>query len=164
MAAITYRKMHLEDAEMIIQTALEGWEYTYKDIFSPDFIQNYISNSYSLERLQGIAPAVAENRLFFDVAVAEEIIVGFCNIGLKPHPELYRIYLRPAYIGKGIGTTLIQRGEDFLTTHNIVSYQCYVHKDNEQGKKFYIRQGFIHKPLQDTDDEWCMEKILTPRT
>jgi uncharacterized protein with von Willebrand factor type A (vWA) domain len=35
-----------------------------------------------------------------------------------------------------------------------------VHSRNEIGKAFYVRQGFSHRPEQDADDEWYMEKTL----
>jgi hypothetical protein len=40
-------------------------------------------------------------------------------------------------------------------------YSCYVHKGNELGKRFYLRQGFEHRPERDRGDEWYMEKKLS---
>ena len=74
--------------------------------------------------------------------------------------KLYRIYLLPDYIGQGLGRRLLERGETFLLEHGINTYFCFVHKDNEMGKRFYIRSGFQHIPEKDHDDEWNMEKNL----
>jgi len=41
------------------------------------------------------------------------------------------------------------------------SYHYFVHKDNELGKRFYMRRGFRHVPASDRDDEWYMEKTLS---
>jgi hypothetical protein len=38
---------------------------------------------------------------------------------------------------------------------------CFVHKENELGKRSYLRQGFRHLPGSDRDDEWYMEKGLS---
>ncbi|MDW8234901.1 MAG: GNAT family N-acetyltransferase, partial [Roseiflexaceae bacterium] len=75
--------------------------------------------------------------------------------------QLFRIYLLPTYIGRGIGSGLLQRGEAFLRDQGVDSYFCYVHKDNELGKRFYLRQGFVHRAGLDRDDEWYMEKRLS---
>ena len=74
--------------------------------------------------------------------------------------ELFRIYLRPAYIGTGVGSALLAR-EHSLRTRSVPSYYCFVHKDNELGKCFYLRQGFRHLPGSDRDDEWYMEKTIS---
>jgi ribosomal protein S18 acetylase RimI-like enzyme len=37
----------------------------------------------------------------------------------------------------------------------------FVHKDNDLGKRFYLRQGFRHLPGSDRGDEWYMEKALS---
>jgi hypothetical protein len=36
----------------------------------------------------------------------------------------------------------------------------FVHKDNEVGKRFYVRQGFRHVSTQDREDDWYMEKAV----
>jgi GNAT superfamily N-acetyltransferase len=100
-------------------------------------------------------------RMFFDVAVDGDQIIGFCNIGVTSRgAELFRIYLTPEYIGTGIGSTFLERGEQFVRARGFPSYYCYVHKDNELGKRFHTRQGFQHIPRADRDDEWYMEKTL----
>src|SRR5262245_55974228 len=89
-------------------------------------------------------------------------IIGFCNIGLPTRgAQLSRLYLPPTYIGRGIGRRLLERGEAFMRTRRLPSYYCFVHKDNELGKRFYLRHGFRHHLESDQNDEWYMEKQLT---
>jgi ribosomal protein S18 acetylase RimI-like enzyme len=73
---------------------------------------------------------------------------------------LYRIYLLPAYIGQGIGRKLLEHGEKFLMEHGVNTYSCFVHKDNEIGKRFYVSRGFQHITEKDHDDEWYMQKTI----
>ena len=40
------------------------------------------------------------------------------------------------------------------------TYFCFVHQDNELGKRFYLRNSFRHITEKDHDDEWYMEKAL----
>src|SRR5262245_59364337 len=119
MSAIIYRNFQPEDAEMVQQTAREGWEYTYNTIFTEEFIANFINTNYHPEQLRRLAAIAETNTHFFDVALDDDVVIGFCHIGLTPRPQLYRIYLRPAYIGKGIGSAFIQRGEHFLKQQEI---------------------------------------------
>jgi hypothetical protein len=37
---------------------------------------------------------------------------------------------------------------------------CFVHKDNELGAQFYLRNGFEHILKRDQEDEWYMQKSL----
>ena len=100
--------------------------------------------------------------MFFDLALDGDQIVGFCNIGATSRgAELFRIYLRPGYIGTGVGSRLLERGEQFVRAQGLPSYYCFVHRDNELGKRFYFRRGFRHVPALDREDEWYMEKTLS---
>jgi ribosomal protein S18 acetylase RimI-like enzyme len=58
----------------------------------------------------------------------------------------------------GVGSGLLKRGEHFLQIQRVPSYHCFVHKDNELGKRFYLRHGFQHVPGSDRANEWYMEK------
>ena len=99
----------------------------------------------------------------FYVAEYGSNVIGFCNLGIHRRiAELYRIYLLPSYIGQGIGKKLLRRGETFLQEYHIDTYFCFVHKDNELGKQFYLRNGFQHIPKRDQDDEWYMQKTIIP--
>lgn len=42
-------------------------------------------------------------------------------------------------------------------------YFGFVHRHNEVGKAFYLKQGFAHDPAHDREDEWCMiRRLLSP--
>ena len=162
MSSISYRALRTEDAEAVFDAAWEAWRFTYATIFDPVFVDQFVRTNYAPDRLRALVPAVAAQQMFFDVALDGDRIIGFCHIGVTPRgAELFRIYLRPAYIGMGVGSRLLERGEHLLRTQRVSSYHCFVHKDNELGKRFYLRQGFRHVPGSDRDDEWYMEKVLS---
>ena len=107
-------------------------------------------------------PHIQADSMFFYVAEYASKIIGFCNIGIhQQSAELYRIYLLPAFIGQGIGRRLLSLGEAFVMEHDIDSYFCFVHKNNEIGKRFYLNFGFKHISEKDKDDEWFMDKKLS---
>lgn len=158
---VTYRPFTAADAAAVCTVARAAWEVTYADIFTPAFIAGYVGTHYTPERLCELVPLVEDGHMAFDVAVADDAVVGFCNLGLtRVGPELFRIYLLPAQIGRGIGAALLTRSEAFVRSHAFDAYRCYVHKDNLRGRRFYDRQGFQRLPEADHEDEWCMVKRL----
>lgn len=158
---INIRSIVESDAKGIYETALAGWHYTYKDIFPPKFIDNFVERNYAPEVSLRLLPRVEAGDQFFHVAVQETSVVGFCNItNMTEGMELRRIYLRPEFIGQGIGQALLDEGETFIRAKGIDRYFCFVHQDNELGKRFYAKNGFVHQPQHDQDDEWYMKKQI----
>lgn len=159
---VVIRSIRESDAPSIHAVALESWRHTYHTIFDQQLIENFVNNNYALESILSLLPRIQSGAMFFHVAEHESKIIGFCNIGVNEQSaELYRIYLLPTFIGQGIGRRLLDHGEAFVTEHGIDSYFCFVHKDNEIGKRFYLHSGFKHIPEKDKDVEWFMEKGLS---
>ena len=150
------------DAPNIHAVALESWRHTYRTIFDQQFIENFVNKNYAAEAIVSLLPRIQSGSMFFYIAEYGSKIIGFCNIGINnKSAELYRIYLLPAYIGQGVGQKLLELGEAFVIEHGINSYFCFVHKNNEIGKRFYLNSSFKHIPEKDKDEEWCMEKRLS---
>ena len=158
---IVFRSIKETDALKIQAVALEAWQFTYHSIFDQKFIENFVNQNYAPKATISSLTHLQSGRMFFHVAEHESKIIGFCNIGIHEQTAvLYRIYLLPSYIGQGIGQNLLQLGEVFLTKNGISVYHCFVHQNNEIGKRFYLRQGFQHIAENDRDDEWYMEKRI----
>ena len=161
MTEIIYRQLTPADVEGVYAAALEAWRFTYRDIFDSDFIEHFVQVNYASERLLALTPQILAGQTFFQVAVDQAAIVGFCQVGLTDRGgELFRIYLRPTFIGRGIGRTLLAQGEAWVTRHGAPTLHCFVHKDNALGMSFYLRNGFVHTSERDQGDEWSMEKTL----
>jgi len=159
---IRYRRFTAEDAEGVFSAACESWHATYANILPRQFIDGFLATHYGPEKLRTFSRPAAKGDCFFNVAEDDGDIIGFCHIGFRSTgAELYRIYLRPPYLGRGIGAKLLAQGEDWLRAANASVYSCFVHKGNELGKRFYLRQGFAHRPDRDRGDEWYMEKKLS---
>lgn len=158
---IALRPLRAGDAEAVREVAREGWLSAYRRLFDEAYIQAFIERSYPLEHLRSLPVRVDAGRVFFHVAMDDDTIIGFCHVGLGDEgAQLYRIYLRPDHIGRGIGAALLGAAEDWLRERGIGAYHCFVFRDNELGKRFYLRQGFVHRPERDERDEWYMEKEL----
>jgi ribosomal protein S18 acetylase RimI-like enzyme len=159
---VIFRQIRESDAQSIQIVALEAWQYTYHSIFEQQFIENFVNRNYAPEATISLFPRLQSGTMYFYVAEHESKIIGFCNIGINEQTaELYRIYLLPFYIGQGIGQKLLQLGEKFIAENDISIYHCFVHKDNEIGRRFYLQYDFQHIAERDHDDEWYMEKRIT---
>ncbi len=158
---VIVRPLQESDAPKIRAVALEAWQYTYRKIFDQKFIENFVNQNYAEEAIASLFPRIQSGSMFFDVAEYGSRIIGFCNLGINNQSaELYRIYLRPAFIGQGIGQKMLELCEKFVTEHGLNSYFCFVHKDNEIGKRFYLKSGFRHVLEKDREDEWFMENTI----
>jgi ribosomal protein S18 acetylase RimI-like enzyme len=159
--AVTCRSFIAADADTVQAVAREAWRHAYPHLFSPQVIDDYIDKYYAPEQLRALVPELESGRQFFQVAVDGEQVIGFCHLGLTDRgAQLFRIYLRPAYVRQGIGRRLLELGEAFLRARGVERYFCYVNKGNLVGQRFYDRQGFRHLAEEDLVDSYCMEKIL----
>jgi ribosomal protein S18 acetylase RimI-like enzyme len=159
MNAITCRTLQADDADTVYAIAAEAWRFTYDGIFTPAFIDQFVQTNYAPEQLRRAAARAASGDTHFEVALDEDQLIGLCQLGITAQgAKLFRIYLRPHYIGQGVGRMLLQRAEAFVRNQGLSSYGCFVHHKNERGKQFYLRNGFHHQSERDDDDEWYMEK------
>jgi ribosomal protein S18 acetylase RimI-like enzyme len=161
MGTITYREFTPDDFAGIHRVALESWRATYANFYDARFIENFVNTHYAAKKLKELLPQVRSGRMHFHVAVDPPQVVGFCNLGFTPHGlELWRLYLLPSYIGRGVGRGLLECAEAFVTSHGSHRYSCLVHKENELAKNFYLRNGFVHVAERDLEEDWYMEKSL----
>ncbi len=128
--------------------AAESWRTAYREIYSPDYIEAFIGRAYSAESLRRV---IGSTQSVFVVAREEGSVVGFSHAGYGPRgAELYRIYLRPAWWGSGVGDLLLQRTELWLRDEGYPGYGCFVHAENQVGRRFYAKHAFRH--LAEHDD------------
>jgi GNAT superfamily N-acetyltransferase len=120
---ITLRHLQHGDSPDLFKVALSAWQFTYANIFSADFVDGFVRKNYAPETIEALLPAIQRGDMFFDVALCDNSLVGFCNFGDRgPGMELFRLYLLPEYIGKGIGRELLGRGEAFVRSKGLTKY------------------------------------------
>jgi len=87
------------------------------------------------------------------VAVVEGAVVGFMSISTeKDGSWITHLYLHPAWIGRGIGTRLLERALRELPS----PIRLYAFQENERARAFYERRGF--KVVKFTDGSANEEK------
>jgi GNAT superfamily N-acetyltransferase len=154
---ITIERAVPEDADEIRDVAYQSWCAAYRDIFTLDFINEFFAQNWAQERLIG-----AIQTHIFLVARDEERIVALAHAGTRDaRTTLYRLYALPEYWRSGVGTRLLDALEADLREVGVDTYHCFVLRENEIGKRFYFKRGFVHTPEHDHDDEWYMLKKLT---
>jgi GNAT superfamily N-acetyltransferase len=161
MENVVLRQFRQGDGVGVQAVARAAWRHTYKEIFPADFIDQFVATNYSPESLESLVVLIEAGSMFFSVAVMQEVMVGFSNIWDRGRGmELLRIYVLPAYIGKGLGGKLLIAGEEFVRARGSNRYFCMVHKRNQLGLNFYRRNQFRHVESKDHDDEMYLEKDL----
>lgn len=140
---ITYRFVTNGDIPYIQTIAHDAWMFTYGDIYSKDYIHNFLSVAYSTENIsRSVERDLQSSKRKFLIAEYNNVIVGFAQT-TQVHEEEYeliRIYIRPEYHKLGIGTGFIQRYIQVLAP--IKHLFAWVAKDNDIGRGFYEKCGF----------------------
>ena len=161
---IQYRPLLKRDVKPIQAVALKAWKYTYRNIYSPKTIQRYVSSYYSDESFEKfVLPTTRKGIDSFYVALDGRKLIGYAHVGKRREGwELFRIYLLPRYIGKGIGKRLLHLCERALKRKRAGSYFLFVHSGNKLGKDFYLRNGFVRVKRRDRGStSLCLEKKLS---
>ena len=75
------------------------------------------------------------------------------NIEISPNNiKIMQLALKKDYQNKGIGTYLITYIKDYAKINNIDYIYLYSMKDNEKGKKFYLKNDFILSGIWSIDE------------
>lgn len=109
---LTIRKMEENDIEQVQNAAKASWHSTYEGIIPREVQDQFLAAAYSSERM---LQRIERSHLF--VAEAEGQIVGFANfspVNKEGKAELGAIYLYSEAQGKGIGTSLLNKGIEEL--------------------------------------------------
>jgi len=140
---ITYRFVTNEDIPHIQSIAHDTWKFTYGNIYSKDYIHNFLSVAYSTENLsRSVERDLQSSKRKFLIAEYNNEMVGFAQTSQVDEEayELTRIYIRPEYHKLGIGTGFIQEYVQVLAP--IRQLFAWVAKNNDIGRGFYEKYGF----------------------
>lgn len=158
---IRFRILKKSDVPEVQKVARKSWMHTYGKTDPVSVIEGFLSRRYSDRSFEKVFQSIAKGNSQFNLAVDGRKIVGYANVrrGQKGW-ELYRIYLLPDYIGKGIGKELLKLGEQFFKEKNARKYYVYVYTRNKPALDFYSRNGFVRIRARDKKPELYFEKRL----
>ena len=163
-APLSVRDATPGDAAAIRRVAQASWRDTYRDIFEPSFIEDFLDRNYSEPALARAAGAAATRDRTFLVAERDDAIVGYLDFGEGPRgPELFRVYADPSHYGTGVGSVLLAELHERVGS-SVASYVLDVHSRNERGRAFYDRNGFVIVGGGETPDcDLTLQRTLRPR-
>ncbi|MFP8957312.1 GNAT family N-acetyltransferase [Natrialbaceae archaeon A-CW3] len=136
------------DATDIRAVARASWHAAYDDFLGHDTVDAVTDDWYAVDRLRESIEA-AESHLFVcDMAVAADghDIAGFVHVspwtGQPETGHLKRLYVHPDHWGRGLGTTLLERGERALEQAGYERVRLEVFAQNDDGVGFYEARGY----------------------
>lgn len=154
-----------EDAAAIARVARASWRDTYRGIFEPAFIEDFLARAYDEEGLaRSAATTAARDDAVFLVAERDNEVVGYLQFGHGPRgPELSRVYADPAHYRTGVGSALLAELHRRIEG-TVEAYVLDVHSRNARGRAFYDRNGFVIVGGGATPDcELTLRRTFRPR-
>lgn len=147
MPEITIREAVVTDAEGRARVHVETWQHAYRGQMPDVLLDNLSVEQRTQAHTQRLSnPAPRSHRL---VALDEEDILGFCDVGASREPdadeqagELYALYVHPHSMGKGIGSALIDEAMRQMRAEGFTRATLWVLTSNTAARQFYERKGW----------------------
>ncbi|MFJ7934765.1 GNAT family N-acetyltransferase [Sporosarcina sp. NPDC096371] len=146
MAKVSVRRANKNDAKPLADVLVRSQWFTYKMLYSKEYIQKLIDKYYNVERIEKEIVYIGEEWHGYFIAEMDGKIVGAIGGGMNDDAagEVYVLYLDPTLRGQGIGTRLL----DFFTkiqkhTYGAQEQWVSVAKGNDYGIPFYEARGFV---------------------
>ncbi|QRF75516.1 putative acetyltransferase [Thermoplasmatales archaeon] len=152
------RKLTEDDAEAVREVAVASWNSTYKEIYDSEYIEQWLSDHYSIEGIKkDIRKSLNDDGLLFLGAFSDSVCIGFIECKFSgAEAELLRLYLIPEKVGQGNGKDLLQYAENFLWRHNVKKCFLEVNCKNTRAISFYESFGF--RITGTKDEQYSMVK------
>jgi ribosomal protein S18 acetylase RimI-like enzyme len=139
---ITFTEAQVGDIPLLRDIAASAWAPTYGNILSPDQLAWMFEWMYSPESLK--RQMVDEGQRFF-IASADGVPCGYISVE-RQGPVLFhfqKIYVNPAFQGKGVGRALIAQGVGYIRTLGVAPFRVELNVNRANpAVGFYRRMGF----------------------
>lgn len=143
---VAIREARADDAERLHELILAGLEDKTTEVYRENvdkfgIPEDYVRRAFSREALM---KAVADEKQLFLVAVDDGKLMGFSQTIRQngSMAELDRIFLFPAYTGRGIGTQLLNKTLESLKKEGIIKLRVKAGKNETSARRFYEKNGF----------------------
>ena len=158
----TIRLASLEDIPTIQNLANEIWHAVYPGIISTKQINYMLRWMYAEEQIrQDMVEAGAK----YFLLKFEQKPIGFGAFGPDeetPTAKLHKLYLKPNYHGRGLGTRLLLHIEAEAEQQGFVKIRLQVNKNNTGAIKAYHRNGYKteREAIFDIGDGYVMDDFI----
>ncbi|MFI2859010.1 GNAT family N-acetyltransferase [Paenibacillus sp. JSM ZJ436] len=139
---ITIRSAEIEDISQIQRIAREAWLHTYKELYSPSFIDHFLRHAYAEDSLRRSLEKDKQQELpGFLVAELDHQLAGFAQRRQlqEGEHEILRMYVLPRYHQRGIGRAFLRQYTHDLKSGVLIAW---VAKENRIAIPFYEKSGF----------------------
>lgn len=143
----TIRPATISDAEGIALIHISTWQCAYRGIVPDDFL-----DVMSLEaKTEGWRKQLSnpKEREYVYVAENDKNIVGWCVVGKSRDDdadaktgELHGIYVAPEYMGRGVGTALMETAIDVLKHDGYSQATLWTLTANTKTRMWYEKKGW----------------------
>jgi GNAT superfamily N-acetyltransferase len=159
-AQLTIHPATLDEIPGIQALAQSVYHRQYSDAAQADRLYKRAFSDVSLQR------AIQNGAAWYYTARIGETIMGLLNFGAplfddcQERKEIYRLYVHPDSTRQGIGGALLAAMVDTLSSGVVNEVIVYQPLDNETGRAFYEKYGFVHDLLRDKSGDGCWVKAL----
>ncbi len=139
-----YRKVRLNEADIIADIHAKSWQIAYKGILTDAFLAQEVFKN-RLEVWQKRFTEFTENE-FICVAVEADVVIGFvCVYGNADEnwgSLIDNLHVLPEFKGHGIGKRLMQEAAKWvMERYSNTKIHLWVYEDNHAARVFYEKMG-----------------------
>lgn len=143
------RTCQLEDVYDLQALSKETFRETFEDQNSPQQLDNYIHQAFTLDRLK---EELAHPSSYFFFIYWQQTLAGYLKVNMNEAQsesmgaqalEIERIYIKKLFHQLGLGRELFQKAIDLALGHHKTSIWLGVWEKNEQALAFYKKLGFV---------------------
>lgn len=143
MSEAVIKPAAVADLTAIRELATLIWHAYYPAIVTREQIDYMLERMYALETLR---EELLNRGVRFDRLLLGDEFIGFASYGPTDAPlawKLHKLYLLPAYHGKGLGSQLLRHSELQARHGGAQRLTLNVNKRNAQAIAAYQRNGFV---------------------
>ena len=142
------RQCLLSDVEILREIGLETFDETFRPMNSPETMDRYLIESFSLEKL---TQEVGNTYCNFYFIYSDSKLAGYLKINYAPAQsdindsesvEVERIYVRKEHKGKGLGKVLMEYAFQQAIQNKKAYVWLGVWEKNVKAITFYEKMGF----------------------
>jgi ribosomal protein S18 acetylase RimI-like enzyme len=152
---VELRRATGKDAMGVARVHIATWRSAYHGIVPQEFLDS-LSVSRRARSYTFDVPEPGDHLTW--IALDRETVVGFVTVGqtqvgdVPPVGEVQALYVASDRWRSGIGSTLLDKGEELLIQRGHTTAVLWVLEDNSRGRSFYEAQGW-----SDTGEQQLVE-------
>ena len=135
------------DAENLAALAIQVWLHTYATAGITPTISRYVLSEFTPERFEALLTNASATVL---VGEANTNLIGYavlnfgasCPESRNSEAELATLYVQEHFIGKGVGSALLESAEALAIQRTANPLWLTVNAKNSHAIAFYVRRGY----------------------